>query len=366
MNYTENYARLLVHYCLKLKEGERLFIQSTFLAEPLIRAIYKEALTVGAIVEIDLSFQEKYKSLINYSINNDQLTYVPANYKAAMETFEAYLYIRAPYNLKEDQNIDTDKASIRQKSFAAIRDIYFDRTGNGLMKRSLCQFPTQANAQEAGMSLSEYEDFIYGACMLKKDDPIQAWKDFGADQQKIADYLNNCTEVRYLGEGIDITFSCEGRNWINSDGQTNMPSGEVYTSPVENSVNGVIRFTMPAIYMGNEVEDVTLWVENGYIQKWEAKRGQSFLDYIFQLDGTRYFGEAAIGNNYNIDRFTKNILFDEKIGGTIHMAIGQSYKQAGGKNKSDVHWDMIADMRKSGEIYADGEKIYEYGNFLIN
>ncbi len=365
MNYTDNYAKLLVHYCLHLKEREKLFIQSTFLAEPLIRAIYKEALSVGAIVEMDLSFREKHKLLIDNATNDEQITYTPANYKVAMETFDTYLYVRAPYNLKEEQNIDTEKVSRRQKAFTGLRNIYFERTGNGSMRRSLCQFPTQANAQEADMSLGEYEAFVYRACMLHLDDPIQAWTDFGVSQQKIVDYLNGCEKVRYLGEDIDITFSCKNRTWINSDGKTNMPSGEVYTSPVENSVNGTVRFTMPAIYMGNEVEDVTLWVENGYITKWEAKRGQSFLDYIFQLEGARYFGEAAIGNNYNIDRFTKNILFDEKIGGTIHMAIGQSYTQAGGKNKSDIHWDMIADMRTKGEIYANDEKIYEQGKFLI-
>jgi aminopeptidase len=144
-----------------------------------------------------------------------------------------------------------------------------------------------------------------------------------------------------------------------------MPSGEVYTSPVEDSVNGVIHFDYPSIYMGHEVEGVTLWVKNGEVQKWEAKRGMEFLDRIFAMEGTRRFGEAAIGTNFNIDRFTKNILFDEKIGGTVHMAIGQSYLQAGGKNQSAVHWDMIADMTKDGEVFADDEKIYEKGRFLF-
>jgi aminopeptidase len=177
--------------------------------------------------------------------------------------------------------------------------------------------------------------------------------------------LNSREQVHYKGKGIDIQFNTKGRTWINSDGQTNMPSGEVYTSPVEDSVNGVINFSYPAVYMGHEVEDVTLWVENGEIQKWEAKRGQEFLNHIFALPGTRRFGEAAIGTNYDINKFTKNILFDEKIGGTVHMAIGQSYLQAGGKNQSSVHWDMIAGMKDGGQIFADGEKIYENGQFIF-
>jgi aminopeptidase len=171
--------------------------------------------------------------------------------------------------------------------------------------------------------------------------------------------------VHYLGEGVDIKFSTKGRKWINSDGQTNMPSGEVYTSPVEDSVNGTIHFTFPVIYSGHEIEGITLWVKDGQVEKWEAKRGKQMLDNVFQLPGARYFGEAAIGTNYNIDRFTKNILFDEKIGGTVHMAIGQSYLQTGGKNQSPIHWDLIANMKNGGQIYADGEKIYENGLFLI-
>jgi aminopeptidase len=179
------------------------------------------------------------------------------------------------------------------------------------------------------------------------------------------DHLNQCAGIHYRGPGIDIRFSCKGRTWINSDGRTNMPSGEVFTSPVEDSVNGTIHFSYPAVYMGREVEGVTLWVKDGEVYKWEARRGKKFLDEVFSIEGARRFGEAAVGTNYRIDRFTKNILFDEKIGGTVHMAIGQSYAQAGGKNQSSIHWDMIADMREGGEIFADGELIYQGGKFLL-
>lgn len=358
------YADLLVHYCLEIQEGERVYLRSTALAEPLIREVYRSALRAGAMVEVDFDFQGQGRILLEEA-NEAQLQYVPLLYQEAMAHFDAYLFIRAPYNLRENQHVDTAKSNIRQQALQPSVQHYFKRTATRDLKRNLCQFPTLANAQEAGMSLEAYEQFVFGACKLFDDDPIQSWLNVRKNQQGIVDLLNQRELIQYRGDGIDISFSTAGRTWINSDGQTNMPSGEVYTSPVENSVNGVVHFTYPAIYMGHEVEGVTLWVKDGLVEKWEAKRGQAFLNKIFELDGARRFGEAAIGTNHNINRFTKNILFDEKIGGTIHMAIGQSYLQAGGKNKSSIHWDMIADMSNGGEIFADGEKVYDSGQFLL-
>lgn len=363
-NILEKYANLLVHYCVDLQPGERLYVSSTTLAEPLIREIYRVAVKAGAHVEVDLAFRGKNRIFVN-NANDEQLKYVPTLHNKAMHEFDAYLYIRAPFNLREDQNNNAEKGKIRSEAMKPLSKAYFERTATRALKRNLCQYPTQAAAQNAGMSLEEYENFVFGACKLFEDDPVQAWLDVRKKQQRIVDLLNSREQVQYKGNGIDIQFNTKGRTWINSDGQTNMPSGEVYTSPVEDSVNGVINFSYPAVYMGHEVEDVTLWVENGEVQKWEAKRGQEFLNHIFELPGTRRFGEAAIGTNYDINRFTKNILFDEKIGGTVHMAIGQSYLQAGGKNQSSVHWDMIAGMKDGGQIFADGEKIYENGQFIF-
>ena len=357
------YAKLLVNYCLEIQPGDRLYIRSTTLAEPLIREVYREALRQGANVETELDFRGKRRILLQEA-EGEQLKYSPLLYEKAMDEFDAYLYIRAPFNLREDQNVDASKSKIRQEALKASNERYFARTATRDLKRNLCQFPTQANAQEAGMSLEEYQHFIFGACKLYDDDPVQSWLNVRKNQQQFTDLLNSHENIHYKGENIDIKFSTKGRIWINSDGQTNMPSGEIYTSPVEDSVNGHIHFSYPAIYMGHEVEGVTLWVKDGYIQKWEAKRGQEFLNHIFAIEGTRRFGEAAIGTNYDINQFTKNILFDEKIGGTVHMAVGQSYLQTGGKNKSTVHWDMIAGMQDGGEVWADGEKIYENGKFL--
>jgi aminopeptidase len=358
------YAKLLVNYCLELKKGEKLLIRSTTLAEPLVREIYRETLAVGGIPDTILNFREQNRLLLSMG-NEEQLSYISPLYQKAIESYDAFLHIRAPFNLKEDQNVSSGNQKYRQQAMQSLLDTYFTRTGSRDLKRSLCQFPTLASAQAADMSLEEYEEFVFGACKLFEEDPIASWLEVRQQQQRIVDRLAQHTVFRYKNEHTDISFSTEGRTWINSDGQTNMPSGEVYTSPVEHSVNGVIHFTYPAIYQGHEVEGVTLWVKDGLIEKWDAKRGKAFLDHIFSINGARRFGEAAIGTNYNIDKLTKNILFDEKIGGTVHMAIGQSYLQAGGKNVSAVHWDMITDMVQEGVIYADEEIIYEKGRFVF-
>lgn len=361
----EKYAHLLVNYCMEIKPNERLYINTTTLAEPLVREVYRAALRAGGTVEVEFDFREKSKIFYEEAHLDTQLDFVPMQYATAMKSFDAYLYIKAPFNLRDGGNVDAQKQARQKAALAPFSKQYFERAATREMKRNFCLFPTIASAQEAGMSLEDYEHFVFNACKLYEPDPIAAWLQVRQQQQHIVDTLNAATHVRYLSEKTDISFSTVGRKWINSDGQTNMPSGEVYTSPVEDSVNGVVHFDYPCLYLGNEVQNVTLYVEEGYITNWEAGQGKAFLDYIFSLEGTRRFGEAAIGTNYSINRMTKNILFDEKIGGTIHMAIGQSYPQCGGKNESTVHWDMISDMTQSGKIYADNQLIYEKGKFLI-
>ena len=230
------YAKLLVNYCLEIKAGDRLYIKTSTLAEPLVREVYREALKVGGNVVADFDFRGK-GNIFFEEAEEDQLQFISPVYKKAIEEFEAYLHIRAPYNLHEDQNIDQEKVKIHKKVTAPINQTYFRRTATRELKRNLCQFPTIAAAQNAGMSLEAYEKFVYGACNLFDDDPVQRWIDVRHSQQQIVDLLNSREKIRYYGEGIDISFETAGRTWINSDGQTNMPSGEVYTSPVENSVN---------------------------------------------------------------------------------------------------------------------------------
>lgn len=364
MNILERYAHLLVNYCVELQAGEKLFVNTTTLAEPLVREIYKKTLEVGGHMEVNFNFREQDRLLYTYG-NEEQLQYIPTLNEKALKTFDAYIYIRAPYNLSDANSGEKGKRSIRKQALAPISKIYSQRTATRELKRNLCQYPTQAAAQYAKMSLSEYEQFVFNACGLFDEDPIQKWLNRRADQQRIVDYLNQKSKIQYKGNNIDVTFSTKDRIWINSDGQTNMPSGEVYTAPVEDSMNGNVRFSLPALYMGHEIKDLSLWIENGEVVKWEGRGDTDFLDEIFAMKGARRFGEVAIGTNYDITRRTRNILFDEKIGGTIHMAIGQSYYQTGGRNDSAVHWDMITDMTQGGEIYADDELMYKDGKFLI-
>lgn len=365
MNILKKYAYLLVHYCLDIRKGDKLHITSTTAGELLVREVFREATRCGAHVDYHLSFREENRVFLEEACD-EQLDYVRPAYQKMMETYDAYLVIRAPFNLREDQNVSPEKSARRQKALYSVQQIYFDRLADKSLKRCLCQFPTLAAAQEACMSMEEYEQFVYQSCYLFDENPVDSWENVGRFQQKIVDFLNTCHVLRYVNKKSDISFSVHGRTWINSDGKNNMPSGEVFSAPVEDSVNGYIHFDYPSIYMGHEVEGVTLTVENGYIRSWTAIKGKEFLDQIFSIEGARRFGEVAIGTNMNIQTATRNILFDEKIGGTVHMAIGQSYKQCGGQNTSSIHWDLIAEMKHTGQIFADGHLIYEKGRFLLD
>jgi aminopeptidase len=227
-------------------------------------------------------------------------------------------------------------------------------------------FPTNAHAQEADMSLSDFEDFVFSACYVDKDDPVAEWKKVSAMQQKLVDWLVGKKKVTVKGPNVDLTLSIAGRTFINSDGKHNMPSGEIFTGPVEDSCNGWIRYSYPAIVGGREVSGIELHFEEGKVVKATAEKNQDFLISTIDTDeGARYLGEFAIGTNNGIQRFTKSILFDEKIGGTMHMALGAGYPETGSVNKSSVHWDMICDMRDGGKIWVDDELFYDSGHFLL-
>jgi aminopeptidase len=358
----DKYAKLLAEYCLYVKKGERFLIRSTSLASPLLQPLYKEILSRGGFAEFQISFENQSKLFYDYA--DDQLDYQSELYTHAISNFDGVLNIIAPFDLNETSECSSEKKKRHQMAMKDVKKTFMTRSAKGDLKWSLCVYPTESAAKQCDMSLKEYQDFVFKACCLTQESPIDAWKALGIMQQGIVDHLNTCTTIQYKAPHLDITFSTKGRVWMNSDGKRNMPSGEVFTSPVEESVNGHITFTYPTIYDGQDVENITLVVKDGIIQTWKADIGQDVLDRVFSIEGTRQFGEVAIGTNMNIQRVTKNILFDEKIGGTIHMAIGASYPETGGKNESAVHWDMITDMTK-GEILADSKVIYRNGRFTI-
>ncbi|OHB60174.1 MAG: peptidase M29 [Planctomycetes bacterium GWF2_42_9] len=358
------YARLLVNYSLKLQKGQRLLIVSSYQAEPLIREVYREAVRAGAFVDTKVALSGLEKIWYDHA-SEDQLRYVSPLTKYVYENYEALLHIEALFNVKELQNVDAGKKQTAQMARAELNKIFMRRAAAKELKWTLCVWPTDTMAQESGMSREEYAQFVFGGCYLYDEDPVAKWNEIECEQQRMVDRLNKATTVRFTGKDIDISCSTQGRTWINSVGDNNMPSGEVFTGPVEESVNGHIRFSYPGIYMGQEIEDISLEVKDGEIVKGTAKKGQDLLDKILQIPGAKRFGEIAVGTNYNIQKFTRNMLFDEKIGGTIHFAIGAAYPETGAKNESSVHWDLLADMKDGGRIYADGEVVYENGRFII-
>jgi aminopeptidase len=227
-------------------------------------------------------------------------------------------------------------------------------------------YPTDGFAQDAGMSLKEYEDFVFNAVHANEEDPIAYWNSTAEGQQKAIDFLAGKDIVTLRGPNVDLSLSIKGRKFMNSTGMYNMPDGEIYTGPVEDSVNGWVRFTYPAIYGGVAVEGAELTFLSGRVEQARADKNEGYLIKMLESDdGSRYLGEFAIGTNFDINKFTGNILFDEKIGGTFHMALGAGYPETGSHNKSAIHWDMICDMRTDSEILVDGELFYKNGEFVF-
>lgn len=357
-------AKVLVDYSLSIKKGDSFLIQGHEVTIPLMKELYKEALLRGAHPEVKVMVEELAEIMLKYG-NDEQIKYVSPVAQCSMEKYDAYLRLEGSFHTRPLVNVSPEKIRDRSTANKKINSTVQKRSFEGKMRWSITQFPTYAGAMEADMSLSEFEDFVFAACFVDKEDPVSEWLNLKNNQQKIIDYIKDKDVIRVVAEDTDLTLRVGGRTWINSCGTTNFPSGEVYTGPVEDSLNGHIRYTFPAIQNGKPVEDVRLTFKDGKVVNASAKKGEDFLLALIGTDsGSCYAGEFALGTNYGIQKFTKNILFDEKIGGTIHIALGAAYPATGSKNNSSIHWDMICDMRNGGEIYADGELFYKDGKFL--
>ncbi len=356
-------AKVLIHYSLKVKPGDKMVIQTTPLADELTLAAYEEAVKAGAHIMV-LNQVPGLREVFFKHATDEQLNYISPIQKEMLETFDVFLKIWADSNTRTMSGVDPKRLAQFGRANAEMSKIMMQRSATGDFRWALTVYPTNAMAQDADMSLMDYREFVFGAGMLDEDDPVAFWEAEAESQRKYINWLKGHKEVVLKGENIDITMSIEGRTFIESAGTQNFPSGEIFASPVEDSVNGWVRFKYPAIHMGQEIHDIQLWFENGKVVKEKAAKNQELLTALLDTDdGSRILGELGIGTNYGIQRFTKNMLFDEKIGGTIHLAVGAGFPEGGGKNESGLHWDMLCDMH-DGEILIDGELFYKDGKIV--
>jgi len=363
--FIEKHAHILLNYSVELKRGDKLTILGQSATYPLMKEIFRQAVKMEAFPECHF-LEEELQEITLKTGNEEQIKYLPASLKKSYETADTILTIWGSSNTRIFANIEPVKMKTYSQGRRPIIDLLFQRLAKGEARWCGTLSPTPAVAQEANMSFSEYEEFVYNACLLNDIDPITAWQEINRKQESICNFLNQKKELRIISHSTDLKVSIKGRKWINCSGKENFPDGEVFTSPIEDSAEGHIRFNFPAIYDGREVEDIRLTLKKGKVVEVSAVKGEEFLKEILTTDeGSSFLGEIAVGTNYNIQKFTKNILFDEKIGGTVHIALGRSLPEAGGKNLSAIHWDLISDMKNGGEIYADNQLIYKNGVFLF-
>ncbi len=359
-------ARVLVRYSLDVQPGEIIVVRSTTLAAPLAREVYREILHAGGYPHLQLTIPDEEE--IFYKEAPEAILRTPSPIRRwLVENVDGFVNILAESNTKQLTGVDPRRPALYQETNAPIFKTYLERAARGELKWVVTLFPTAAYAQDAEMSLAEFTEFVFGACLPDPDDPIGYWQRVSQRQARLIAWLSQKDEIRVEGPGTDLRLRVGGRTWVSADGKNNFPDGEVFTAPVEDSVEGHITFTYPAVYQGREVEGVELWFENGRVVKAQARKGEDFLREMLNIDeGARRVGEFAIGLNPGVQRFTKNILFDEKIQGTVHLALGRGYPECGSRNESAIHWDMICDLREGGRLYADGELFYENGNFTVD
>ena len=360
----ERLAELLTGYSLQIDEGDVVAFEGGVVASPLLLALYQSALRRGAKPFVNARLAGLTELLLEEG-SDEQIEFVsPVDYRE-IEVLDALVTVWADENTRALSSAEPERVSRHIDARRDLRLRRWERINTGELRWGGTAFPTNAMAQDAEMSLADYERFVFGACHVEEDgDPAEHWRSTAAELEARARQLSAARELRVVGPDTDLRLGVAGRSWIAADGHLNMPDGEVFTSPVETLTAGQIRFQFPAIYEGREVEDIRLRFAEGRVVGAEATSGGDYLDALLSKDGADVLGEVAFGLNYEIDRFTRNILFDEKIGGTMHFALGAGFGQAGGENRSSVHWDMICDLRVDGEVYADDELVWKAGRFL--
>jgi aminopeptidase len=357
-------AKILIHYSLDIKPGQMLRISASPLVSEMTLAAYEEAIKAGAHVLVEQPLEEAMEIFYKYA-SDEQLDFVSPVRKQVIETFDADLRIDASSNRRMLSGVNPDRMARHAKARAQLSKIFLERAARKELNWCLTVYPNNANAQDADMSLRDYTEFVFAAGMLNDENPIEFWKEEGYRQKKLVEWLKGRDRVVLKGSNIDMRFSIKDRSFETCDGKYNFPDGEIFTGPVEDSAKGWVRFKYPAIYMGQEITDIELWFESGKVVKETASKNQGLLTSVLNTDdGARFLGEWGIGTNYGITQFTKDMLFDEKIGGTIHFAVGAGYPETGSKNDSGIHWDMLCDMAES-EVTVDHELFYQDGKPTI-
>jgi aminopeptidase len=361
----EALAQILVRYSTHVQEGDVCVIQSTTPAEPLVQAVYEEVLRAGGLPIMQLTTEGAQSAFFSLA-SEDQLDWIPPTSTWVSEHADVRIGIMADVNARELSGTDPKKQARVSKARQPLMESMMRRSAAGEHRWALTLFPTHAYASEAGMALRDYEDFYYSACLATDGDPVTAWERQSEEVKRLADWIEGREEVHVTGPGTDITLGVAGRRWIPCYGEHNMPDGEFFTGPVEDSVNGEISFSFPASYGGRTVSGVKLRFEGGKVVDATAEQGEEFLVEMLDTDeGARRLGEIGIGTNYGIATGTKEILLDEKIGGTVHLAVGMSYPESGGTNNSAVHWDMVCDLRQGGALVVDGVELQRDGKFQV-
>jgi len=353
----ERMAEILVDFCTEVKEGDVVQIKAySDLAKPLVVEIYRRVVQKGAAEVIPHIELEEFREILLRDSSEEQLARLPSLRMHEAEHTDVYISILAPLNTKLLSGVDPGRVAKWRSSDAPIRAHLVDHT-----RWVVTLYPTPSAAQDAEMCATDFEDFVFGAVDVD-------WPQLAQEQERLKELFEQSSEVVIKGEDTDLKMSVKGRTFVSADGKVNMPDGEIFTGPIEDSVEGHISYTYPAIFPafgGREVEGVRLWFEQGKVVKATAAKGEDYLLAMLDMDqGSRFVGELGLGNNYKIDRFIKNILFDEKIGGTVHLAVGRGYPQTGSKNESGLHWDMIKDLRDGGEIYLDGTLVQKDGQWV--
>jgi aminopeptidase len=360
----EKLADVLVNYSVGVKPGQLVRISAPPVSRPLLLELYRTVLHAGGHPLVRMA-PEELNELFLKEASDEQLRYVNPIGIFEYEKIDCSIGIWAEENTRALTHCDPRKIGVTQAARKPLMDIFMKRAAEGALKWVGTQYPSAACAQDAEMSESEYEDFVFNAGLLNKPDPVAAWKQVSERQQRLADLLTGKSEYRVVSSnGTDVRMSVAGHSWINCDGHENFPDGEVFTGPVVDSVEGQINFSFPAVHHGRECDGVKLTFRHGRVVHASADKGEDFLVSMLDMDaGSRFLGECAIGTNYDITRYTRNTLFDEKIGGTVHFALGAGYPETGNTNQSGLHWDMVVDLRKGGYVEIDGEKILVDGRF---